>query len=104
MIVSTRMKPTARGRYVFALATPALLASAVQFAFNPIGLGPEPERVLTDDFYANPLRSSADVELLVDGEEAFDAILGAINAATGSIYVQGRLAVQSRASTRRPIV
>jgi cardiolipin synthase len=70
------------------LAFLTIAVSLVQFAFNPLGLGPEPERVLTPEFFANPLKSSNDVELLIDGGDAFDAILAVIDDADISIYVQ----------------
>jgi cardiolipin synthase len=39
-------------------------------------------------FFTSPARNLGEVELLVDGEEAFDQILAAIDSATESIYVQ----------------
>ena len=77
-----------RRRYVFLLAFLAVTVSAVQFAFNPLGLGPEPERFLTSEFFENPLRSTDGVSLLVDGDEAFEAISRVIDDATTSIHVQ----------------
>jgi len=65
-----------------------LLASAVQFGFNPMGLGPEPERFLTSDFFETRLERSDDIELLVDGVAAFDTIFEAIEGATTRIDVQ----------------
>jgi cardiolipin synthase len=53
-----------------ALAAPALgLLGAVQFVFNPLGLGPE-------------------AELLVDGEEAFGRVYALLEGAQRSIHVQ----------------
>ena len=65
-----------------------LLIAAVQFFFNPLGLGPEPETVLATDFFAVPAQDLNELELLVDGEEAFAKILAAIDSATDSIYIQ----------------
>jgi len=65
-----------------------LLAAGIQFFFNPLGLGPEPKTVLPAHFFTSPARDIGELELLVDGEEAFDQILAAIDSATESIYVQ----------------
>jgi cardiolipin synthase len=64
------------------------LTAAFLFVFNPFGLGPEPESVLTRDFFAKPVQDLSALELLVDGEEAFDRILHAVDSANASIYVQ----------------
>ena len=82
------MKLNRRARYFISFLSLAILLSVFQFAFNPLGLGPEPEEVLTPDFFANPLQDSNDLELLVDGREAFDAILGVIDSAATTIHVQ----------------
>jgi cardiolipin synthase len=65
-----------------------LLGTAIQFFFNPMGLGPEPITVLSDDFFAGPTQDPIGLKLLVDGREAFTEILEAIDSATSSIYVQ----------------
>ena len=57
--------------------TLAILTAAGVFVFNPMGLGPEPETVLSRDFFATSAQDLSQLELLVDGEEAFDEILGA---------------------------
>ena len=56
--------------------------------FNPLGLGPEPETVLSCEFFDTPVQDLSQLELLVDGEEAFDEILEAIDGARSSIVVQ----------------
>ena len=66
----------------------AILAAVVVFVFNPMGLGPEPETVLSHDFFATSAQDLSQLELLVDGKEAFDEILGAIDGARSSIFVQ----------------
>ncbi|MBE9545401.1 MAG: phosphatidylserine/phosphatidylglycerophosphate/cardiolipin synthase family protein [Proteobacteria bacterium] len=68
--------------------TLAILTAAVVFVFNPMGLGPEPETVLSRDFFATSAQDLSQLELLVDGKEAFDAILEAIDCARSSIFVQ----------------
>lgn len=65
-----------------------ILAGAAQFFFNPLGLGPEPETVLSSDFFKTPAPDLSELELLVDGGEAFDRIFSAIDSAESSIYVQ----------------
>jgi cardiolipin synthase len=62
--------------------------AAVQFVFNPLGLGPEPDTVLPDAFFSRPQMADVELKLLVDGKEAFDEILHAIDAAQSSIHVQ----------------
>jgi cardiolipin synthase len=68
--------------------TLAILTAAIIFVFNPMGLGPEPETVLSRDFFATSAQDLSQLELLVDGKEAFDEILGAIDGARSSIFVQ----------------
>jgi cardiolipin synthase len=65
-----------------------ILAVAVGFFFNPLGLGPEPETVLSSEFFAKPAQDLADLELLIEGREAFRRIQGAVDSAASSIYVQ----------------
>jgi len=65
-----------------------ILVAAIQFFFNPMGLGPEPETVLSRDFFAGPVQDLNGLRLLVDGRDAFDNILAAIDSATSSIYIQ----------------
>ena len=66
----------------------ALLVAGIQFFFNPLGLGPEPKTVLSTDFFSKPTEDLSNLKLLVDGEEAFDTILAAIDSAKQSIYIQ----------------
>jgi cardiolipin synthase len=65
-----------------------VLVAAMQFFFNPLGLGPEPETVLSRDFFARPAQDLSGLELLVDGKEAFAKIHAAIDSAAASIYIQ----------------
>jgi phosphatidylserine/phosphatidylglycerophosphate/cardiolipin synthase-like enzyme len=64
------------------------LVGAFFFVFNPLGLGPEPEEVLPRSFFAVPTGDLDELELLVDGEQAFNEILSAIDATESSIFVQ----------------
>ena len=72
------------------LAVLALLVMVALFffVFNPLGLGPEPETVLSSEFFANPARDLSDLELLVDGRAAFNEIFAAIDSAESSVYIQ----------------
>ena len=65
-----------------------LLAGAISFVFNPLGLGPEPDMVLSRDFFNEPAKDLSELQLLVDGESAFGKVLSAIDAARDSIYIQ----------------
>jgi cardiolipin synthase A/B len=65
-----------------------IMLAAVQFVFNPLGLGPEPDTVLPDAFFSQPKKADGILELLVDGKAAFNEILKAIDAAQSSIHVQ----------------
>ena len=58
------------------------------FVFNPLGLGPEPAVVLSQDFFEAPAQDLSQLELLVNGEAAFTEILSAIDEARTSIHVQ----------------
>ena len=66
----------------------AILVGAFFFVFNPLGLGPEPDAVLSRSFFTMPAGDLGELELLVDGEEAFKETLSAIDTAKSSIYVQ----------------
>ena len=66
----------------------ATVFAVVQFVFNPLGLGPEPDSVLPDTFFIKPEKADGRLKLLVDGKAAFDEILRAIDAAQSSIHVQ----------------
>ena len=65
-----------------------MVLAAVEFVFNPLGLGPEPDTVLPDAFFSQPKNADGRLELLVDGKEAFNEILQAIDAARSSIHIQ----------------
>jgi cardiolipin synthase len=69
----------------FLLAT---ALAAVQFVFNPLGLGPEPDTVLSDIFFSKPENADGRLKLLIDGKAAFHEILRAIDGAQSSIHVQ----------------
>jgi cardiolipin synthase len=64
------------------------LLAAFFFVFNPLGLGPEPDEVLSKSFFADPAGNLDELELLVDGEFAFNKIISAIDASESSIFVQ----------------
>lgn len=66
----------------------SLTAALFFFVFNPLGLGPEPQEVLSSEFFANPAQDLSELELLVNGKEAFNAIFAAIDSAESSVYVQ----------------
>jgi cardiolipin synthase len=65
-----------------------LMVALFFFVFNPLGLGPEPATVLSPEFFANPAQDLSELELLVDGKEAFNEIFAAIDSAESSVYVQ----------------
>jgi len=65
-----------------------LMVALFFFVFNPLGLGPEPETVLPAEFFANPAQDLSELELLVDGKEAFNEIFAAIDSAESSVYIQ----------------
>ena len=65
-----------------------LMVALFFFVFNPLGLGPEPETVLSSEFFANPAQDLSELELLVDGKEAFNEIFAAIDSAESSVYIQ----------------
>ena len=65
-----------------------LMIALFFFVFNPLGLGPEPETVLSSEFFANPAQDLSELELLVDGKEAFNEIFAAIDSAESSVYIQ----------------
>jgi len=72
----------------FAALALLLMVALFFFVFNPLGLGPEPESVLSPEFFANPAQDLSELELLVDGQEAFKEIFAAIDSAESSIYIQ----------------
>ena len=65
-----------------------LMVALFFFVFNPLGLGPEPATVLSPEFFANPAQDLSELELLVDGKEAFNEIFAAIDSAESSVYIQ----------------
>ena len=65
-----------------------LMVGLFFFVFNPLGLGPEPETVLSSEFFTNPAQDLSELELLVDGKEAFNEIFEAIDSAESSVYIQ----------------
>jgi cardiolipin synthase A/B len=71
-----------------AVLTILLMVILFFFVFNPLGLGPEPETVLSSEFFTNPARDLSELELLVDGKEAFNEIFKAIDSAEASVYIQ----------------
>ncbi|MBW2155746.1 MAG: phosphatidylserine/phosphatidylglycerophosphate/cardiolipin synthase family protein [Deltaproteobacteria bacterium] len=73
---------------IFSCFLVAIVFAVVQFIFNPLGLGPEPDTVLPDDFFSKPGKDVVELKLLVDGKAAFDEILRAIDTAQSSIHVQ----------------
>jgi len=66
----------------------AVLLAAFFLIFNPLGLGPEPEAVLPDQFFAAPAEDLSMLELLVDGNAAFSRILSNIDTAESVIFIQ----------------
>jgi len=74
----------------FFLGVPAILLMVALFffVFNPLGLGPEPKTVLPSEFFANPAQDLSELELLVDGKEAFNEIFATIDSAESSVYIQ----------------
>jgi cardiolipin synthase len=65
-----------------------ILLGLVQFFFNPLGLGPQPASILGSAFFDTTVKNMKDVELLIDGKAAFDAIYESLDSAKKSIYVQ----------------
>lgn len=71
-----------------AVLTLLLMVVLFFFIFNPLGLGPEPEAVLSSEFFSNPAQDLSELELLVDGKEAFKEIFEALDSAESSVYIQ----------------
>jgi len=82
------MKLSKKATYIVFVAAILFLGGAISFIFNPLGLGPEPDRVLSREFFSTPAEDLSELELLVDGESAFGYIISVIDAARKSIYVQ----------------
>jgi cardiolipin synthase len=74
--------------YFFAFLALFLVVALFFFVFNPLGLGPEPATVLSPEFFANPAQDLSELELLVNGKEAFNEIFAAIDSAESSVYIQ----------------
>ena len=74
----------------FFIAGLALAALAALFSFflSPLGLGPEPEKVLPGGFFKTPSTALGNLKLLVDGEEAFAAIMELVQRAEKSVIAQ----------------
>jgi len=77
-----------KAAWVLGVLNTVFLLVVVQFFFNPLGLGPEPVSVLEPAFFETTVENMAGVELLVDGKEAFDAVLESLDSARESIYIQ----------------
>lgn len=77
-----------RVQRVLGAAAAVLAIGLVQFAFNPLGLGPEPASVLEPAFFETTVRDDRDIELLVDGEAAFGAVFAALGEAAESVHIQ----------------
>ena len=65
-----------------------LMVDLFFFVFNPQGLGPEPATVLSSEFFATPAQDLSELELLVNGKEAFNKIFASIDSAESSVYIQ----------------
>jgi phosphatidylserine/phosphatidylglycerophosphate/cardiolipin synthase-like enzyme len=65
-----------------------IFLALIQFFFNPLGLGPQPASILGAAFFDTTVKNMKDVELLVDGRAAFDAVYKSLDSAKKSIYVQ----------------
>jgi cardiolipin synthase A/B len=65
-----------------------IVLALIQFFFNPLGLGLEPASVLGPDFFKSTVKNMTDVELLIDGKEAFDVVFQDLDSAQESIYIQ----------------
>lgn len=66
----------------------AVLTAIIVFIFNPLGLGPEPQQVLSASFFNSPAKDLSNLELLIDGIEAVERIAEVIDTAESSIYFQ----------------
>lgn len=65
-----------------------VLAATIEFVFNPLGLGPEPDSLLQEKFFNVPSEDLSGLTLLIDGQEAFSAVLDAIDLASKTVFVQ----------------
>ncbi|MDH5638860.1 MAG: phosphatidylserine/phosphatidylglycerophosphate/cardiolipin synthase family protein [Nitrospinota bacterium] len=64
-----------------------IIALLAYLFFLPFRLGPAPDRLLGDDFFATP-GAMPDIRLHIDGKEAFDAVFQSIEGARQSVHVQ----------------
>ena len=65
-----------------------ILGYALNFIFNPLGLGPEPQKVLPDTFFTIPAKDLDNFHLLINGREAADRIRQELVRAKSSVYIQ----------------
>lgn len=65
-----------------------LIVAVMSFFYSPLGLGRAPANVLPDSFFKKPAKSLSDLGLLIDGKEAFSAVLKLIENAKEYVIVQ----------------
>ncbi|MGD9213111.1 MAG: phosphatidylserine/phosphatidylglycerophosphate/cardiolipin synthase family protein [Desulfobacteraceae bacterium] len=82
------MKKGRGALFIFGGGLLLIILWSIHFVFNPLGLGPMAETVLPDSFFTHPAEDVFELELLVDGQEAFSAILNAIDTARETIHIQ----------------
>ncbi|MFZ1985234.1 MAG: phosphatidylserine/phosphatidylglycerophosphate/cardiolipin synthase family protein [Desulfatitalea sp.] len=82
------MRKSKRLLLVLCALVALILGAALQFFFNPMGLGPEPPAILSSEFFAQPADDLSALTLLVDGMEAFAKTLAAFDTASTAIYIQ----------------
>ena len=82
------MKPGRKIKLLTGILTLAAFVAAFVFVFNPLGLGPEPEKVLQDSFFEKPAEDLSRLELLIDGEEAVEKIRQELLRAESSLFMQ----------------
>ncbi len=82
------MSQKKRKSFLFKVLVLVILLGLVEFFFNPLGLGPQPASILGHAFFDTTVKNMNDVELLIDGKAAFDAVYESLDSAKKSIYVQ----------------
>lgn len=82
------MSQKKRGSFLFRALVLVIFLGLIQFFFNPLGLGPQPASILGPAFFDTTVKNMKDVELLIDGKAAFDAVYESLDSAKKSIYVQ----------------
>ena len=82
------MKRNRRIKFFAAVVYLTVFTAFFDFIFNPLGLGPEPETVLPQSFFAMPAHDLQHLELLIDGEEAVEKIREEILGSESSVYLQ----------------